>query len=89
MVGNGLDGVDFVLLKVSIVADPLVLLERNADLSHLGLRISRELLDILPYGVLGLKRETVTHLRTGVAIDQSGSFAVAVYGRPVPGARPF
>ena len=75
VVGDRLDGVDLLLVKGGVVADPRGLLLGDADLPELGLSLAGEHLDLLPDGVLVLQREDVAHLRTGVAIDHAGSFA--------------
>ena len=71
-----LDLVDLCLLKVGMVADPLGLVFRNADLAELRLGLAGQDLDLLPNGVLVLEGEDVSHLRAGIAIDHSGSFLV-------------
>ena len=69
-----LDLVDLCLLKVGMVANPLGLVFRNADLAELRLGLAGQDLDLLPNGVLVLEGEDVSHLRAGIAIDHSGSF---------------
>ena len=71
-----LDLVDLCLLKVGMVANPLGLVFRNADLAELRLGLAGQDLDLLPNGVLVLEGEDVSHLRAGIAIDHSGSFLV-------------
>ena len=56
---------------MSVVADPLSLLARDADLAELGLRLARQHLDLLPYGVLVLEREDVAHLGARVTVDHA------------------
>ena len=75
MVGHGLDGVDLVLVEVRVLADPGGLLARDADLAHLGVRLTGQDLNLLPDAVLVLQGEDVAHLRTGVAIDHEASSA--------------
>ena len=66
-----LDGIDLGLLEFGVVADPGGVFLRDADLAKLRLCLAGEHLDLLPNGVLVLKREDVPHLGTGVAIDHA------------------
>ena len=75
VVGHGLDGVDLVLVEVRVLADPGGLLARDANLAHLGVRLTGQDLNLLPDAVLVLQGEDVAHLRTGVAIDHEASSA--------------
>ena len=83
VVGDRLDGVDLLLVEVGVLADPRRLLAGDADLTHLGVRLAGEDLDLLPDAVLVLEREDVAHLGTGVAVDHESSFDDAVR-LPVP-----
>jgi hypothetical protein len=79
MVGDGLDGVDLILIKGGVLANPGCLLLGDANLAKLGLRLACEDLDLLPDGVLVLQREDVAHFGTGIAIDHLRSFRSEVF----------
>ena len=74
VVGDGLDGVDLLLVEGSVLADVGGLILGDADLAHLGVSLAGEHLDFLPDGVLVLEREDVAHLRAGIAINHASSF---------------
>ena len=79
MVGDGLDGIDLILVEGGVVANPGGLLLGDANLAELGLCLACEDLDLLPDGVLVLQREDVAHLGTGIAIDHLRSFRSEVF----------
>ena len=74
MIGDGLDFVHLSLVKSGVLADPSGLLLGNTAFAEFGLRLAGKDLNLLPNGVLVLKREDVAHLGTGIAVDHGGSF---------------
>ncbi len=72
MVRRRLNLVNLFLDELRMVTNPRSLIARDTNVPKLGLGLAGQNLDLLPHGILVLKREDVAHLRTGVAVDHDG-----------------